>query len=233
MSALSASGRLRLKLELAYPALRASSERIWCSPRLDELYPVYLRTMHGIVRSATPLLLAASERARELAADDAVARALADYLARHAEEERGHDVWLLEDLEALGADPTEPLREIPSPRVATFVGAQYYWLRHHHPVALLGHMAVVEGYPPEVGFAARLQRLTGFPEDAFRAVRRHERLDIRHRRELYETIDALALSPEHEALIGISALHTLGAAIAVLDDIHATVSDRSGAAVRA
>lgn len=229
MSALTASGRLRLKLEIAYPALRASSERIWCSPRLDELYPVYLRTMHGIVRSATPLLQAASARAAELAAGDDVAKGLVDYFAHHAEEERGHDLWLLEDLEALGGDPRRPLREIPSPRVATFVGAQYYWLRHHHPVSLLGHMAVVEGYPPEVGFAARLQRLTGFPEDAFRAVRRHERLDIRHRRELYATIDALPLGAEHEQLIGVSALHTLNAAIGVLDDIHAAVPELAAA----
>ncbi|MEA2217529.1 MAG: hypothetical protein QOJ35_155 [Solirubrobacteraceae bacterium] len=224
MSALTAGRRLRLKLDIAYPALRASSERIWCSPRIEELYPVYLRTMHGIVRSAVPLLECASARARELACDDPVAAALADYYARHAEEERGHDGWLLEDLAALGADPGQPLREIPSPRVATFAGAQYYWLRHHHPVALLGHMAVVEGYPPQVGFAARLQRLTGYPADAFRAVRRHERLDIRHRRELYDLLDALALEPEHEALIGISALHTLHAAIGVLDEIHASAA---------
>ena len=32
--------------------------------------------------------------------------------------------------------------------VATLVGAQYYWLRHVHPVSLLGHMAVMEGYSP-------------------------------------------------------------------------------------
>jgi hypothetical protein len=221
MSPLTASARLRMKLDIAYPALRASSERIWCSPQIAQLYPRYLRTMHGIVRSATALLEAASARARELAPGDPVAAALVDYLAHHADEERGHDEWLLEDLEALGHDPREALEQIPSPRVASFVGAQYYWLRHSHPVSLLGHMAVVEGYPPQIGFADRLQHLTGHPQDAFRALRRHERLDIRHRRELYETIDGLALEPEHEALIGISALHTLDAAIAVLDEIGA------------
>jgi hypothetical protein len=223
MSGSSASRRLQLKLDLAVPALRASSERIWCSPRLHELYPAYLRAMHGIVRSAVPLLEAGAQRARELAPSDEVAAGLAEYLAHHAGEERGHDGWLLEDLAATGDDPDRPLREIPSARVATFVGAQYYWLRHHHPVALLGHMAVVEGYPPEVGFADRLQRLSGFPADAFRALRRHERLDIRHRQELFQTIDKLPLRPEHEALLGVSALHTVHAAIGVLDEVHASV----------
>jgi hypothetical protein len=223
MSASSASGRLRLKLDMAVPALRASSERIWCSPQLHELYPVYLRTMHGIVRSAVPLLEAAAARARELAAEDEVAAGLAGYLAHHAGEERGHDGWLLEDLAATGNDPSAALRAIPSARVATFVGAQYYWLRHHHPLALLGHMAVVEGYPPELGFADRLQRLSGYPADAFRALRRHERLDIRHRQELFQTIDMLPLRPEHEALLGVSALHTVRAAIGVLDEVHGSV----------
>jgi hypothetical protein len=214
---MTASERLRAKLELAYPALRQSAERIWRSPDLRERYPAYLATMHGIVRSAVPLLEAARDRAREL--DDDVCALLAPYLARHAPEEAGHDVWLLEDLEALGADPVAAAARIPSPHVASLVGAQYYWLRHQHPVSILGHMAVVEGYPPQPGFADRLCELTGYPPEAFRALRRHEKLDIRHRRELYETIDALPLEPEHETLIGLSALHTVGAGVAVFEEL--------------
>jgi len=218
-----ASGRLRAKLDLAFPALVASAERIWSSPFVRELYPVWLSTMHGIVRTPVPLMEAALERARALAPEDEVAAGLVPYLAHHAPEEAGHDRWLLEDLEALGGDPLEPLRRIPSARVATFVGAQYYWLRHHHPVSLLGHMAVIEGYPPQIGFAERLRELTGYPREAFRAIRRHERLDIRHRAELYEAIDGLPLQPEHETLLGVSALHTVSAAIEVFEEIHAAV----------
>jgi hypothetical protein len=80
-------------------------------------------------------------------------------------------------------------------------------------------MAVVEGYSPDVGFADRLQELTGHPAGAFRAIRRHERLDVRHKRELYEAIDALALEAGHEELMGISGLHTMRAAIDVFEQI--------------
>jgi hypothetical protein len=214
---MSASARLRAKLELAYPAVQATAGRIWSSPSVRELYPVYLVTMHGVVRSAVPLMEAALERCRSL--DDPVARALIPYYEHHAPEEAGHDAWLLEDLEALGGDPEAARAAIPGSRVATLVGAQYYWLRHVHPVSLLGHMAVVEGYSPDVGFAERLQELTGYPREAFRAIRRHERLDIRHKRELYEAIDALELAPAHEELIGISGLHTMQAAIEVFAQI--------------
>jgi len=224
MSVDTPSARLRAKIDLAFPALQASTQRVWQSPFVRELYPVYLSTLHGIVRTPVALMEAALERARVLAPDDDVAAGLVPYLEHHAPEEAGHDRWLLEDLEALGGDPMEPLRCIPSPRVAAFVGAQYYWLRHHHPVSLLGHMAVIEGYPPPVGFSERLQELTGYPREAFRAIRRHERLDLRHRAELYEAIDGLPLRPEHETMMGVSALHTVGAAIAVFDEIHDSVA---------
>jgi hypothetical protein len=214
-----ASERLRGKLDLAYPLLRVTAEKIWSGPRVRELYPVYLATMHGIVRSAVPLIDAAAERAREL--DDPVARALVPYFEHHGPEEAGHDVWLLEDLEALGGDRAAAAAAIPTANVAEMVGAQYYWLRHVHPVSLLGHMAVVEGYSPDVGFSNRLQEATGYPADAFRAIRRHERLDIRHKRELYEAIDALALDESHEALMGLSGLHTIQSAAKVFAQIGA------------
>jgi hypothetical protein len=220
---MSASKRLRAKLEFAIPAVRAASERIWTSPSVRELYPVWLATMHGIVRSAVPLMEAARARAAELAPGDPVAARLVGYLEHHAPEEAGHDRWLLEDLEALGGMPEEVLRTIPSPRVASLVGAQYYWIRHQHPVALLGHMAFVEGYPPEPGFAERLREVTGYPTAAFRAIRRHERLDLRHREELYEAIDALPLEPGHETLLGLSALHTAHGAIEIFEEIHRAV----------
>ena len=34
------SERLRTKLDLAYPLLRVTAERIWSGPRVRELYPV-------------------------------------------------------------------------------------------------------------------------------------------------------------------------------------------------
>jgi pyrroloquinoline quinone (PQQ) biosynthesis protein C len=220
---MSASLRLRAKLELAYPAVAETSARIWGDERVRDLYPAYLTIWHGIVRSAVPLIEAAAARARELAPADEVAAMLVAYFEHHGPEEAGHDVWLLEDLEALGGDRATALQRLPSPRVATLVGAQYYWLRHAHPVSLLGHMGVVEGYSPPEGFADRLQELTGYPREAFRAIRRHERLDVKHKRELYELIDRLPLTGDHERLMGIAGLHTLQAAVEVFEEIHASL----------
>jgi hypothetical protein len=180
--------------------------------------------MHMVVRSAVPLLQCALEQARLRSATDDVAAGLVGYFTRHIREESGHDNWLLEDIRSTGGDPGEPLRRIPPPQVAALVGAQYYWLRHHHPISLLGHIAVVEGYHPPAGFAKRLRQLTGFSAGAFRAIERHETLDIHHKLELFELIDLLPLRPEHEALTGISALHTVQDGIDVLAHVYESVS---------
>lgn len=214
-----ASERLRAKLDAAYPVLGACAARMWTSDRARELYPAYLATMHAIVRSAVPLMEAAREQAQARAADDRVSVALVTYLTHHIPEETGHDAWILEDLAAAGGDADSVRRRMPSPRVASLVGAQYYWLRHHHPVTLLGHIAAIEGNHPPLGFAARLREATGYGRDAFRAIERHEILDIRHKRELYEFIDSLPLDPEQERAMGVSALHTIQAGIEVLEEI--------------
>jgi hypothetical protein len=162
---------------------------------------------------------AAIARSRELADDDDVAAGVAAYLSDHVDEERGHDEWVLQDLEATGRDRDEPLRRIPPPAIAAVVGSQYYWIRHHHPVALLGHIAVMEGYPPTVVLAEHLQERTGYGADAFRSLARHAMLDIHHRDEFLTVVDELPLRPEHETLLGVSALHTINGLIEVFEQI--------------
>lgn len=228
MSGDTASSRLLTKMALAHPVLAAEGERIWTSPRVRDYYLLYLRTMHMIVRAAVPLMMAARDRASSMAAHDPVAAALVDYFEEHAREEAGHDRWILEDLAAAGADADEAVRAIPSPRIANYVGAQYYWLYHYHPVALLGHIGALETYHPQPGFAARLRDLTGLPRSAFRAVARHEVLDLRHKEELYSLLDRLGLSAEQETMIGISALHTIDCGILVLREMLETPQDGPG-----
>ena len=222
------SERLRAKLSIALPSFADVAWRIWDSPNVASLYQEYLCTMHCIVRSSVPLMETAIARAHELESDP-VAAGTAAYLESHVDEERGHDEWVLQDLEATGFDRDEPLRRIPPPAVAALVGSQYYWIRHHHPVALLGHIAVVEGYPPSVSLAKTLEARTGFGPDAFRSLARHSMLDIHHRDEFLDALDALPLRPEHEELVGVSALHTVRGLI----EIFAHVLERAGEPVPA
>ena len=212
------SERLRQKLSVALPSFAGVAWQIWDSPHVASLYQEYLCTMHCIVRSSVPLMETAIARAHELDGDP-VAAGVAAYLESHVDEERRHDEWVLQDLEATGFDRDGPLRRIPPPAVAAVVGSQYYWIRHHHPVALLGHIAVVEGYPPSVSLARTLEERTGFGADAFRSLARHSMLDIHHRDEFLDALDARPLQRAHEELVGVSALHTVRGLIDVFEQL--------------
>jgi hypothetical protein len=198
--------RLRRKLESVLPELVGASWQLVRHPRVTDLYPEYLVMCHGVVRATIPLMDVVLGRAEELAAGDSAAGDLAAYLRHHMIEETGEDGWLLEDLGAVGRDRAAVLAKPPSPVVAGLVGAQYYWASHYHPVAFLGYLAALEGYPPSQALVDELIARTGYEEGAFRTLLAHAERDPRHRDELLELLDRLVLTPEQSALLGLSAL---------------------------
>jgi pyrroloquinoline quinone (PQQ) biosynthesis protein C len=164
-----------------------------------------------------PLTEAALARSREL--DDPLAAPLARYLEEHVDEELGHDETLLGDLEILGVDRAAVLERIPSPAVAGLVGSQYYWILHYHPVAFLGYVALMEGYPPTPELIDELVERTGHPRAAFRTYIEHAELDPGHRDRLDRTIDTLPLDESHEVAMGISAIATAALAANSLEEL--------------
>ena len=216
----SSSEQLRRKIGLVLPPLVEVSERIATHPRVSELYPEYLRTSHGIIRASVPLMQQARESALALTGDP-VAAPLAEYLEHHIEEELDHDEWLLGDLELLGVERADVLARPPSPGVAAVVGSQYYWVLHYHPVALLGYIAVLEGYPPSLELVDEMERRTGYDRQAFRTVIAHSELDPGHSDELFELVDQLPLTREQAGVIGLSAISTVERLTGVFDELAA------------
>jgi hypothetical protein len=102
------------------------------------------------------------------------------------EEERDHVIWLRDDLRSVGVNVGAPNRV-----AMAMVGTQYYLLKHVHPAALLGYMAVVEGDPVPEEVVDLLERAYG--KYLMRFMRFHAVKDLEHRKELFEIID---LAPE-------------------------------------
>jgi hypothetical protein len=198
-------------LAQATPALRAASGRLWHRPGLTRRYVAYLHAMHGVVRASVPLM--------ELAARHAAPGPLGPYLRRHADEEHGHDDWILADLVAAGAAPDPSA--VPPPAVARLVGPQFYWILHHDPVALLGYIAVLEGNAPAPALADRIVARTGLPPGAVRTIREHAALDVTHADEVLALLDALPLTAVQLHTVVLSALSTVDAMI----DLYRYLSD--------
>lgn len=200
---------LRTKLAWMRRPLDAALDRLWAERDAAGAYARFLVHLHQVIRASVPLMEAAWVRSRERASSDPVCAGLAEYFAVHIDEERDHDAWALDDLDAAGVGRAAALEPAPPARTAALVGAQYYWIEHHHPVALLGYILVLEDGPADADrFLDELRARTGFPDAAFRTMRHHGRLDVDHRAELDRLLDRLPLERAHKDAIGVSLAHT-------------------------
>lgn len=209
ISGVSHSRRLREKIDFARVSLDAAAFALWNHPRLPELYPEFLFRNHAVIRASVPLMQAAADVCESRKSSDPLSAGMFDYLSHHIPEEMHHDDWVLEDLEVLGFDRKKVLARIPPPSVARLVGSQYYWIRHVHPVALLGFIAVLEGTPPDVSFFEQTADRAHLPRSAFSNLLRHGKLDPRHRDDLDHALDGFPLSENDHSLLGVSAFETI------------------------
>jgi pyrroloquinoline quinone (PQQ) biosynthesis protein C len=199
------------------PELTGVTYLLVSDPRIPQLYRDYLVAYHGILRATIPLFQTARREA--LARDDSASRTLASYLETHIEEEAGEDEWLLQDLEVLGVDRSTVLEHVPSPNVARLVGAQYYWVLHVDPVAVLGYLAALERDPPSLEFIDDLVQRTGHDRAAFRTLIAHAERDPDHAEELDDLLDRIELTDEQWLLVSLSAMNTVHMLAMVLKEI--------------
>jgi hypothetical protein len=106
------------------------------------------------------------------------------YLTSHIEEERGHAAWLAVDLLTHGIDVAK-IQKFRS--AAAMAGSQYYLIKHQSPYALLGYMAVLEGFPVSIESVEALEGTHG--KELFRTLRYHAEHDLDHRKDLFAFID--------------------------------------------
>ena len=213
------SSILLQKIALAQPRLDAASQHFWTHPNLRKLLPRFFVDLHAIVRGGLLTMQIAQQRADILSPDDPLASMLSAYYKKHLEEEREHDTWLLEDMQACGIDPERTLARLAPGHVAALLGAQAFWVLQEHPVAFLGYIAVVEGNPPTHAHLESIRATTGFPEEAFRCLREHADADQGHGAELWAFVDSLPLSGRHQQLLALSAFETIEGVSRVFDQL--------------
>jgi heme oxygenase-like protein len=207
---------LRAKIALVRPALDIASSRMWLDPEPVAAYARYLSAMYPVTRAAVPLMKFARRRCLRHPADP-LSRPLAAFLTRHIREERGHDRWVRADLAALGTDPADAGRALPSPAVTGLLGAQYQLIASVHPVTLLGCIAILESAPPSQHLIDHVRALAGDGPTA--TLTRHAASDARHRDEIFALLDRLRLDARLRASVGFSALFTARQAVALFDEL--------------
>lgn len=206
------------KIHLAERRLFAATHVFWKHSELASLLPGFLIQAHILMRSGLKLMAAARDRALVLP-DDAVARALAAYLDVHLAEELGHDAWLLDDIRTLGFEEREVVQARPCAAVVDLVGAQYFWMMHAHPVAIMGYLVLMEGYAPLAAQLEEIRVRTGAPASAFRCMMRHAEDDPEHLTELNRTLDDMDLSVEQSRAVGMCAFAAIEGLAAMFEEL--------------
>lgn len=103
------------------------------------LYLDFLGQAYHHVKSTAPLLALAAARCDS--EDHLYQSALFEYI----EEERGHELWILEDIQAMGGDPEQVRRSAPRLPCKVMVGHAFYLIDRVSPYGLLGMIHVLEG----------------------------------------------------------------------------------------
>jgi pyrroloquinoline quinone (PQQ) biosynthesis protein C len=165
-----------------------------------ELYVDFLSQAYHHVKCTAPL----TARAASCCGSDD--RRYQTALFEYIQEERGHDEWILEDIEALGGDPQSVRKGSPHFPCRIMVGHAYYLVDHVSPYALLGMIHVLEGMSVALaGNAARAIHKT-IPTTGgagFKYLTTHGDLDMEHTKMFEQLLDEI--SPRHASLIIVSA----------------------------
>lgn len=212
------SQRLRAVLSLAQPRLTSLVREAWFYPRLGEVYPEFLFATYGVTVASAPAMRAAAALCAEDGTQGPLEEWLKQYYMDHATEEEEHGEWLLEDLDSLGVGRGRVLERLPYASVAALVGSQYYWMKHVHPIAYLGFIAVLEA-PTEIRFLREVSDRCGIPWGSMSCHARHAELDDGHVAEFDAMLDSLPLTAKHRDLITVSAIGTVGSMEAVFVDM--------------
>jgi len=145
--------------------------------RLDRrTYLAFLTQAYHHVKHTVPLLMACGARLSDRC--ESLRPAIAEYI----EEEYGHQEWVLDDITACGGDAESVRDGRPSIETELMVAYAYDTIARGNPLGFFGMVFVLEGTSTAVASNAadRVQQSTGLPDRAFRYLRSHGSLDLRH-----------------------------------------------------
>lgn len=157
------------------------------------LYLAYLCEAYHHVKHTCPLLALAASRCRE--GDGRLRDAFLDYIA----EERGHDEWILDDIQALGGDAEAVRAAHGRPPARIMVGYAYFAIDRISPYALLGMVHVLEGISATIATQAARSiraRISESGGKGFSYLESHGSLDQDHVQFFEDLINGIE-SPEN------------------------------------
>jgi pyrroloquinoline quinone (PQQ) biosynthesis protein C len=162
-------------------------------------YKAFLHDLYHIVWHFCPVMAAAaarcSDRFREVRYD----------LYDRIEEEKGHETWVLEDIEAIGGDVASARAHPPSAPVQAMIAFNYFGAERVHPCSVLGMLYMLEVVSSVYGgrVSDSIARTLGRNVDAggFRFLSSHATMDVEHMAKLNKLLKKIDDPDAQESIV--------------------------------
>jgi pyrroloquinoline quinone (PQQ) biosynthesis protein C len=162
-------------------------------------YKAFLHDLYHIVWHFCPVMAAAaarcSDRFREVRYD----------LYDRIEEEKGHETWVLEDIEAIGGDVASARAHPPSAPVQAMIAFNYFGAERVHPCSVLGMLYMLEVVSSVYGgrVSDSIARTLGRNVDAggFRFLSSHATMDVDHMAKLNKLVKKIDDPGAQESIV--------------------------------
>jgi hypothetical protein len=149
------------------------------------------------VRHTVPLLMAVGSRLPGRHAW------LQHPVLQYLDEEKGHEQWILNDIENAGGDRVAAAASEPAVAAEAMVAYAYDTVMRGNPVGFFGMVHVLEGTSVALALRAadRIQSALCLPTSACTYLRSHGELDQEHVRDLAEILERLDEPQDRAAVI--------------------------------
>lgn len=123
----------------------------------------------------------------------------------HAKEEHGHELWVLDDIRAIGGDADETMKADPGVAVKSYLTMAELILASRTPIAIIGLGGLLEGISAQLGTAAAnsMRSVSKIPnvENALKFFDSHGEADAYHIIEQRETLVKIHDEADRRALL--------------------------------
>lgn len=140
-----------------------------------------------------------------------------DYLMEHAEEEKEHWSWIINDLRKAGYSGPDPRELFPSKEAQAYISFAMF-IAHKHPVSRLAMGFVLEDLSGEYGikYGTQIAQALGLKKDAVSFTVQHGELDQGHSMDIIDVLSRAELTPYEWA----HCCHTAEMTIAMYKDMY-------------
>jgi len=162
-----------------------------------DAYVAFLTEAYHHVKHTVPLLMACGSRVPH------EPRWIREALAEYVDEEKNHEMWILNDIEACGVDPKSVRFGQPRHATEMMVAYAYYTIDRVNPLGFFGMVQVLEGTSIEVALnaAKAIQGSLNLPDNAFSYLNSHGALDIEHMDFYRSLMDKVENKSDQDAII--------------------------------